>query len=114
MAFQTFLKCVKLLHSFITSKVFELASSDCAQIVGIFNVVPDLIQFFGFLVAAKRRYYAKYDCYSYEQDSMPFPCDLRKRETDHGEDGRTDGWTHPLIEMQGASKNHFGASGGSC
>ena len=48
----------------------------------------------------KQRYYAKYDSYSYEQDSMPFPCDLRKRETDHGEDGRTDGWTDPLIEMQ--------------
>ena len=68
MAFQTFLKCVKLLHSFITSKVFELASSDCAQIVGIFNAVPDLIVFLN-LVTAKRKYYAKYDCYSYEQDS---------------------------------------------
>ena len=43
MALQTFLKCVKLLHSFITSKVFELSSSDCAQIEGIFNAVPDLI-----------------------------------------------------------------------
>ena len=43
MAFQAFLQCVKLLHSFITSKVFELVSSDCAHIVGIFNAVPDLI-----------------------------------------------------------------------
>ena len=66
--FSAFHKRGKLLHYFITSKLFELQSCDCAQIEGIFKTLTNL-KVFSKSVLGKRRYNGKYDCHSYELDS---------------------------------------------
>jgi len=60
----------KLLHYFITSKLFELQSCDCAQIEGIFKTLIDLIKFFKIGFWERGDMMGKYDCHCYELDSI--------------------------------------------